>query len=113
MYVVVLLLSLLYVILSSLRVSDTDDLLSGSDKTVRIWSNRNHQESTKLYMKYEVLHVDWMDDDVGVVVFDSAGIVSQWSRKVSAISIPSSLLDLTPTPTGTERLGLAQVDRCF
>ncbi|TFL01052.1 hypothetical protein BDV98DRAFT_568388 [Pterulicium gracile] len=52
-----------------------------SDKTVRIWSNRNHQESTKLYMKYEVLHVDWMDDDVGVVVFDSAGIVSQWSRK--------------------------------
>lgn len=61
----------------------TELLLTGADRTIRIWNNQNRAEIARLSHNAPVLAVAWMDADAGVVSLGDDGIVSKWARSVS------------------------------
>lgn len=56
-----------------------------SDRSIRIWNNRDRNEIAKLMHNCLVVSVLWMDGDSGIISLGEDGLVSKWTRNVSVV----------------------------
>jgi WD40 repeat protein len=54
-----------------------------SDRSIRIWNNRDRAEIAKLMHNCPVVSVLWMEGDSGIISLGEDGLVSKWTRNVS------------------------------
>ena len=55
-----------------------------SDRSIRIWNNRERAEIAKLMHNCPLVSVLWMDGDSGIISLGEDGLVSKWTRNVNA-----------------------------
>ncbi|KAG2020886.1 hypothetical protein CC2G_006174 [Coprinopsis cinerea AmutBmut pab1-1] len=55
-------------------------VLSCSDRTVRVWSNRSRSEIARLSHNAPVVNTVWLADDAGVIALTDDGLVHKWAR---------------------------------
>jgi WD40 repeat protein len=56
----------------------------GSDQTIRVWNTRDKIELARLTHHSPLINAYWLENDAGVIALTDDGLVSKWTRTVSA-----------------------------